>query len=155
MIIIDVYGKPEPGGSKRGFKRGARVVVVDANPNVVGWKSLVIDAAMTASDRSVDMAVVRSWTLQKTALTAVCTFYMQRPQGHYGSGKNAGKLKATAPMFPVTKPDATKLWRSTEDALTGIIWGDDAQITNQYIFKQYADNRPPGARIKVYATLEI
>jgi hypothetical protein len=34
-----------------------------------------------------------------------------------------------APARPTGYPDLSKLARSTEDALTGILWDDDAQIT--------------------------
>jgi Holliday junction resolvase RusA-like endonuclease len=64
---------------------------------------------------------------------------MPRIGSHYGSGKNAEKLKPTAPKFHTVKPDATKLLRSTEDALTGILWRDDAQIARQTVEKSYGE----------------
>jgi Holliday junction resolvase RusA-like endonuclease len=149
MIRIEVYGKPEPGGSKTAFwhKHTSKLHVKDSNPKASGWKGLVIDAAIES--------VGFDHVPLTGALFTQCFFYVTRPKGHYGSGKNAGILKSNAPTYPTTKPDATKLWRSTEDALTGIIWGDDAQIVHQTQAKFYADGRPPGACIRIFKALEV
>jgi Holliday junction resolvase RusA-like endonuclease len=64
-------------------------------------------------------------------------FVFPRPKGHFGSGKNATVLKRNAPQYPVVKPDATKVIRSTEDALKGILWRDDSQIVTQAATKRY------------------
>jgi Holliday junction resolvase RusA-like endonuclease len=40
--------------------------------------------------------------------------------------------------LPVVMPDATKLLRGLEDALTGVVWHDDAQIVSQHVEKRYA-----------------
>jgi Holliday junction resolvase RusA-like endonuclease len=39
------------------------------------------------------------------------------------------------------------LWRAAEDALTGIVWADDAQITDQRVQKCYSTM--PGVSITV------
>jgi Holliday junction resolvase RusA-like endonuclease len=47
-------------------------------------------------------------------------------------------------------PDLTKLMRSTEDALTGILWVDDARITDQHARKRYCEpGQAPGAQISI------
>jgi Holliday junction resolvase RusA-like endonuclease len=78
---------------------------------------------------------------------------MPRPKGHFGTGKKTGILKATAPYFHTSKPDATKLTRSTEDACKGILWPDDSAVSQQAITKAYEDGRGPGVLIEV-ETLE-
>ena len=60
-------------------------------------------------------------------------------KGHYGTGRNADQVKASAPPHPTTKPDATKLVRAVEDALTGVIWRDDSQVVRQWASKVYDD----------------
>ncbi len=57
----------------------------------------------------------------------VC-FYFARPEGHYGTGANAGQLRGAAPQFMVQKPDVSKTIRCLEDALTGVVYADDKQI---------------------------
>jgi Holliday junction resolvase RusA-like endonuclease len=77
-------------------------------------------------------------------------FYRERPKGHYGSGRNAGRLKDSAPLRPTTLPDNVKLARAVEDALTGVIWKDDAQICDHFIHKRYCSaEQKPGVHIRV------
>lgn len=79
-------------------------------------------------------------------LSVMFTFVMPRPNGHFGTKG----LKPSAPDHPTTKPDALKLCRSTEDALTGVVWNDDSQTVQLDIEKRYAAvGEAPGARIVV------
>ena len=56
-------------------------------------------------------------------------FLFPRPKGHYGSGRNAGKLKDSAPEYVTKAPDTDKLMRLLCDAvdIAGIC-EDDAQF---------------------------
>jgi Holliday junction resolvase RusA-like endonuclease len=143
MIKIRVYGLPQPGGSKRAFKgKGMKfAVITDANPKSKDWKNTVAYAAV---------GIVKGNAIfpLSSPLEVWFKFFMPRNQGHFGTGKNERTLKATAPFVHVVKPDCTKLIRSTEDALTGIVWRDDAQIARQHGIKCFADeNEPIGAEI--------
>ncbi|MFA4972143.1 MAG: RusA family crossover junction endodeoxyribonuclease [bacterium] len=138
-LFIRVYDAPQPGGSKKGFvnpKTGRVIILEDAKRNKP-WRQSVKAAALDA------IAKASAWSMPDGSVKLTITFYMLRPKGHYGTGRNAGMLKQTAPRFPTTKPDLTKLVRSTEDALTGIVWHDDAQIVTQVLFKRYADEDSP------------
>ena len=77
------------------------------------------------------------------------TFFRQRPKGDYGTGRNTQLLKPTANAYPVSKPDTTKLLRAVEDALTSVLWRDDAQVVDQHVFKRYGT--PERAEIEVRA----
>lgn len=141
-VSFFVPGIPQPGGSKRAFHRpGMRFpVIVDANPKAKDWKGVV--AAIASQNCSGELLA--------GALCANVTFFLRRPASHYGSGRNSSILKPSAPKHPTSKPDATKLWRSTEDALTGIIWTDDSQIVDQRVKKKYAElGQQPGAQIRI------
>lgn len=137
-IQFFVEGKPEPGGSKRAFyvPKLKRAVVTDDNPKAKDWKALV-------------KAVARKNYLGDPlgcALRVFCLFTVARPKHHYRTGKKSHLLRDNAPQYPTTKPDGTKLFRSTEDALTGVIWDDDAQVVSQTIQKRYAElGKPTGA----------
>jgi Holliday junction resolvase RusA-like endonuclease len=140
-LYIIVSGKPEPAGSKKAFaiKKGGeytgRVAVSDDNPKAKGWKELVAASARAArADAPPGMFIGPL----ECALWVTMTFYLARPKDHYGTGRNAGLLKPSAPEFPLTRPDALKLARGTEDALTGVIWKDDAQVVNLVTKKYYA-----------------
>jgi len=67
------------------------------------------------------------------------TFYQPRRASHFGSGRNSAKLKPSAPIYPDKRPDLTKLIRAVEDALTGIVWRDDAQVVMQRAAKLYGE----------------
>jgi Holliday junction resolvase RusA-like endonuclease len=81
-------------------------------------------------------------------LGLAATFTLRRPKGHFGTGRNARKLKPSAACWPVVKPDATKLLRAIEDALTGVVWTDDAQVVEQLATKRYGE--PEGAHVEIW-----
>lgn len=126
---LTVYGNAEPAGSKRGFYRpklGVRIV--DANQKSRAWKDLVSQEAGKIADG-----------LLEGPLWLEALFYRPRPAGHFGKGRNAGVLKSSAPSHPATRPDATKLLRAVEDALTGVLYRDDAQIVHQVVAKKWGE----------------
>lgn len=82
-------------------------------------------------------------------LTLVVDFTMPRPKAHFRAN---GTLKPTAPTRHTTKPDTTKLVRAVEDAITGILWHDDAQISLQVAGKIYGTT--PGATISIIPITE-
>lgn len=134
-----VSGIPKPGGSKRGFyiAKLKRVVITDDCKRNASWKDTVATFARQAYGGDPIRCPMR----------VEMSFVMPRLKGHYGSGKNAGVLKTNAPDLHTVKPDTTKLVRSTEDALTGILWIDDAIISDQMAQKRYGDR--PGVLIAV------
>jgi Holliday junction resolvase RusA-like endonuclease len=71
------------------------------------------------------------------ALTVSCFF--SRPKSHYGSGKNAERLKGTAPHWHVVKPDTDNVVKAIKDALKGLAWRDDSQVCREEIEKHYDD----------------
>jgi Holliday junction resolvase RusA-like endonuclease len=70
-------------------------------------------------------------------LILTISIYRSRPKGHYGTGRNEGCLRMSAPFYPTTQPDTTKLVRGIEDAMTGVVYRDDAQIVHQKARKSY------------------
>lgn len=139
-VAFTVHGLAAPAGSKKGFvnKRTGKVIITDASKRSKPWQN---DVAHAALDAMADRPPLEG------ALELAVTFHMPRPKGHYGTGRNAGVIKPTAPAFPTVKPDATKLLRALEDACTGVVWRDDAQIVTQHIRKVYG--KPPRAIVGV------
>lgn len=75
-------------------------------------------------------------------LTMKVDFMMPRPKAHYGSKG----LKQNAPFYHEKKPDIDNLIKAICDALTGILWDDDTQISVLLATKKYSE--VPG--IKIY-----
>ena len=124
-----VPGIPKPGGSKRAFinRKTGRAIVTEDCKGSKDWRTAVAFAA--------DQAFQEPLT---GPLAALFEFLVLRPQGHFGTGKNADCVRQSAPPYPAVRPDLTKLIRSTEDALKAIAWVDDAQVVTQRAIKRYA-----------------
>jgi len=139
MIKFFVPGRAASAGSKSAFKtKAGKVVVTAASKFTKSWMDSVKWFAMNKVGRM---------CLLEGPLILTITFLLGRPKNHYGTGKNAGKLKSSAPPYPMVTPDLTKMVRAVEDALTGIIWRDDKQVAEQHTRKRYADK--PGAEILI------
>jgi len=128
MIEFTVYGKPAPAGSKKGFynAKARRVIITDDSKHSRPWKAQVSDAAAEAMDGRV---------LINGPLELRLAFYVPRPKGHFG----AKGVRPSAPVSPAVKPDLLKLARAVEDALSGIVYRDDAQIVRELLAKQYGE----------------
>ncbi len=139
-LEIVVYGSPEPRGSKTvGRGRGGQTFVRDSNPKSYPWMRDVAQAAGIA---------MRGAPLLRGALRCDVDFFLPRPKGHFGSGKNAGTVRPSAPPRPITKPDKGKLERGTLDALEGIVYANDAQVVEGDSRKFYGE--PARCEIRVY-----
>ena len=83
-------------------------------------------------------------------VSIIVDFYLPRPKAHYGTGRNAGTLKGSAPVEHLTMPDLDKLVRAVGDALTRLAWRDDSQIVAWHAYKHYATTMTPvGAQITI------
>jgi Holliday junction resolvase RusA-like endonuclease len=139
-VKFTVYGVAQPAGSKRGFynAKAGRVIVTDANAKSRPWKALVSDAAvqaMTIGDPNGQSRVLEMAAPLDGPLLLELTFWMPRPKGHYGKKG----VRPSAPRFPTVKPDVLKLARGVEDALSGIVYRDDAQVVTEVLQKAYGE----------------
>lgn len=138
-VAFFVAGVPAPGGSKKAVPiGGGKVALVDDAKRNGPWRERVAAEGQAA---------MGDGPLLDGPLALSMRFVVARPKGHFGTGKNAGTVKASAPRWPAVKPDATKLLRAAEDALSGVIWHDDARIVRQFVAKDYGAR--PGVLIAV------
>lgn len=149
VIMFFVPGQAVPQGSKTAFisKSTGRPIVVDKDRRLPEWRSKVTNSAM---QRMADTA----YSLPLTGPLAVSiTFVMERPRSHYGTGKNADKVKASSPKWPATMPDIDKLLRAILDGITDSqMWRDDGQVVWVQCAKRYRDSTPlrgPGVHITI------
>lgn len=74
--------------------------------------------------------------------------YLPHRKEEWGKGRNAGKLKPSAPTKHTRQPDLDKLVRAIQDSLTNLVWGDDSQVIKLTAEKHFADkDHPPGILI--------
>ena len=142
-MLCDFFapGLPATQGSKRHVGRG---IMVDSCNRLAPWRNLV---AFTAAACTVGVKPC------DTAVAVQVTFYLPRPASHYGTGRNASVLKATAPAYPLGKPDTSKMFRAVEDAMSGVVYTDDCRVVEIRAAKRYADettDNKPGARVRVW-----
>jgi crossover junction endodeoxyribonuclease RusA len=126
-IAFTVFGHPQTAGSKKGFfnKNLGRVMIVDDNSNSRVWKEQVSSKAREEY----------TGDLLRCPIKLTLTFYAPRPKGHMGTRG----LRASAPPYPITRPDVLKLARAVEDALTGVVYGDDSQIVTELLMKRFGE----------------
>jgi len=121
-IQLVVFGVAAPQGSKRHVGRGRMI----ESSNAVGpWRDRIA-------------AEAQAWCLQHPDFAPLdepiqidLVFELPRP--------------ATSPkrvLYPAKKPDLDKLVRAVLDALTGIIYADDARVVALSATKRYAKGAP-------------
>lgn len=129
-----IEGVPAPGGSKTFFplwRRDGSLVTEMRNGRP--WPIIrVTDAAGEGNKRwKKNCAMFAKFFMKSSppfevAVKVELIFYIVRPKNHYRTGKFSHMLRDDAPRQHIIRPDALKFARSTEDALTGIVWHDDA-----------------------------
>lgn len=152
-LTFFVAGTPQTAGSK------SSVPITKGDGQVVGrrviesgtktsrarkktWRGDLRDAATDALAAGLDSdAVGRDWPGgPEHALYVRFVFVRKRPSTHLTTGKNGGQVKDWAlGLRPTTRPDALKLARAAEDALTGVLWADDSQIVAERLDKAFGD----------------
>lgn len=146
-LMFTVVGEAQPKGSIKILPRVRRfpvtmrtfrdlmmaVVATSDNPQVKSWQSRIAFEATTALRQAKRTAIVGPVSVQ-------AEFYLPRPTG----------LPKSYAGPHLKKPDADKLLRSLLDALTGVVWQDDSQVTSIIAGKAYASlGDPPRAVITV------
>jgi Holliday junction resolvase RusA-like endonuclease len=76
------------------------------------------------------------------ALEVQVVFWFQRPKGHYGTGKKADCVKASAPVHHTVKPDVDNCVKGLKDGMKGIIYRDDSQVVKLIAEKKYTTQAP-------------
>lgn len=133
-ICFRVIGIPGAQGSKKVTRYGA---MIEASKKVKPWRQDIRHAAL------------ESFRLKpiETAVSISIEFIFSRPKSHYGTGKNKGKLKPSAPKWLTSHStgDIDKLCRSTLDGLSvttgGTVLKDDCLVVSLHAEKRYAKGR--------------
>ncbi len=141
-LAFTAEGIPQPKGSARAFlpKGWTRPVVTSDNAKNKAWERAVGDTARLAAIAA-EIDGPRFWRPLEGPVTLAVDFHLARP----------ARVKADEPHLTI--PDLDKLCRSVGDALTGLAWGDDAQVDVLVARKGYAaPGTVPRAEIAVSPT---
>lgn len=126
VVRFRVEGAPRPKGSWRHVGAGR---VISAAKGLDAWERAVRQAAEHA------MVVPR---VSGDALQVTLTFRMPRPACRKHD------------VWHTTRPDVDKLIRAVLDAMSGIVYDDDALICSVIALSRYEDETmPPGVAVTV------
>lgn len=127
-IAFTVPGTPQPKGSTRIVPVHGRPVITSDNAKVKTWQATIAKAALVAR---------RKANAQPFAGAVSLTMIYRLPR----------PIRPRAAAH-ITKPDLDKLVRLSSDALTGVLYHDDAQVIAITAVKCYADGATiPGVDI--------
>jgi crossover junction endodeoxyribonuclease RusA len=107
-------------------------------PAVYAWRAQVQQAITALGEQPLEGAV-----------QLLLGFQLPRPTSHYGTGRNAGQVRRSAPDWPTVAPDLDKLTRLICDAITDAgLYKDDSQVCFIVTAKKYTTGTP-GVFIRV------
>lgn len=131
MITFTIPGIPQQQGSKQ-FRNGHGY---EANKKLGPWRKDALACAADAKGNNEGPLFAGP-----VEVSLVC--YFPRPASHYGTGRNAGVLKPSAPHWHASAPDLDKLQRALGDVLTqSQVVLDDRLIVAWVAHKRYGDPR--------------
>jgi Holliday junction resolvase RusA-like endonuclease len=133
LLTIDIDGDPKGQPRPRATTINGYTRMYEPK-SIKPWKTAVTLAAKKA---------MRDQGQQKPIeepIAVTMLFEMPRPKSHYGTGKNAHKVKQSAPIAHTSTPDLDNLEKAVLDALTRCnVWRDDSLITSIKACKLYGE----------------
>lgn len=138
MLKITIPGNPIAKKRPRFARRGKFVTIYSDQETEEGKAFLQIKEQVNGHKPFEGAVSVRS------------VFYMPRPKNHFGTGRNDGKLKPSAPKYHTKKPDIDNLIKFYYDIMNVLVWEDDAQVVSESSEKKYCrPGEQPGIEIDV------
>lgn len=123
-ISFTVLGKPVPQGSMKAFVIEGRAHLTSDSKKTMPFRQEVGWMALRALE-----GLEQPFCAKHEPVWVRLVFFFAKPP--------SAKKSRTR---PVTKPDIDKLCRSCFDAMTGVMWHDDAQIVNVLAEKHFDTN---------------
>ena len=122
-ISFTVLGHAQPEGSTRAFMVAGKPLLTSDNAKMLPWRQEVGWCALRALAES---NAEQPWAGKHVPVRVTYHFYFAKPP-------SVPKRR----LWPVVKPDWDKIARATGDALTGILYHDDAQVVQGTVIKAY------------------
>jgi Holliday junction resolvase RusA-like endonuclease len=113
LLHLSVPGDPVSQGNPQRFPNGG-MKYPKATANHRAYVESMLATHWAGQPPITDPVIVRA------------EFHFARPAAHYGTGRNRGRLKDSAPTWHAQQPDLDKLFRLILDSLThAAVWADD------------------------------
>lgn len=118
-------GIPRPQGSKRNLGRGR---MAESSRHLKAWRNFItLQAKME----------MRGQEILTGPVAVSLWFRMPRPKSHYRHCDGQLVLRPGVANHHSCKPDVDKLARAVLDALTGVVYRDDSQVSRMTVLKLY------------------
>ena len=127
MISFQVYGVPVTQGSARAIlSRSTKrpLLIQDRSVELRSWRENVASAAARATKEPL-----------RGAVSLALVFDLPAPKSRPPALRTVRQVEEWA--YPWRRPDLDKLARAVLDALTGILFLDDAQVVDLRLMKRY------------------
>jgi len=136
-ITICIDAEPVAQGRGKAFvRRDGRAGIYDPVKSR-NWKELVRTAATAQASRD-------DWDVYHGAVEMFIYTHIPIPKSWSSVKKERAKRGDVA---PISRPDVSNYAKGIEDALNGVIYQDDSQITKLTVSKEYSDK--PGVIVRV------
>lgn len=122
MIKFTIYGEP----------------VAQARPRFNSFTKRAYDPAKSSNFKKYircEALKYKPTKLLEGSLHLTVAIYRSMPQ----MSKKKAELALSEKLKPITKPDLDNYVKSIKDALKGIMWQDDSQVTDMVVKKRYTD----------------
>jgi len=131
-LVFAIPGDPVPWTSTKQNRHTGNRFLPARQSDAIAHNVAFINQRLGGEDHDLVFA-------KAVPLSLDCCFFVKRPKGHYGTGRNAGVLKDWAPAFPTGKPDRSNLEKMVEDCLVlARVMPDDDQVVRGRSEKLYA-----------------
>ena len=126
-IELEIFGDPAPQGSKRIIK--GRLIEA-SSAKLTRWRKAIAEQCRNVREQE-DIFFTGPVSVE-------VLFYLARP-------------KTVKREWPIVPPDLDKLCRGLLDGIgqSELTWHDDSQVVKLVAWKAYADEREPGASVKI------
>lgn len=128
VVRFHVEGQPVPQGSLIANKQGGQIHYYNRS-EVMGYRKRIRVQALE------EWGEVRSLS----PISLVIVFAMRRPLSHYRGLSWQVKDRYAEQIYQANVPDIDKLARAVLDALTGVVYLDDSQVSRLHLAKMYSN----------------
>jgi len=143
MTPISFFVPGNPKGLKRHRSYTTRAGIhVNVDPNKDDKMDFLAKAMLYRPAEPIDGPL---------CLWLICVF--PRPKAHFGTGRNAGVLKESAPFWYVSTPDCDNVAKFVGDALNGIFWSDDRRLVEVAVDEVYGS--VPGIALVLHEPVPV